>query len=295
MSNSTALTSAAPPGACNVAVAASLLALLDSWCGPRARRCGDTACGRRRPTRCTSTPVECGVAVCCLRVWVPCERSSRLEALHCCRRAILSMRTAKAEPPTVHSPPVRCCKTKCASRRARSPRSDGWGLWLARLAAQQARRERHQLSRTIVPHCHFFYLAFTDHPAVMASLTLSQVRVRLPLSGRWSRALQPCHHSQCGPPCLQAIRAPAAFSSQQQRPRSGRRLQRCYAADDKKLDFTSNKRSVSSCRGLKNGLVNCRAASADRAAQGSWHSWPPAGVVRQRRACWQPHAPPKLS
>ncbi|KAL4421479.1 hypothetical protein ABPG75_010770 [Micractinium tetrahymenae] len=43
----------------------------------------------------------------------------------------------------------------------------------------------------------------------------------------------------------QAIRAHAAFTSQQQRPRSGRRLQRCYAADDdKKLDFSSNKRSA---------------------------------------------------
>lgn len=57
--------------------------------------------------------------------------------------------------------------------------------------------------------------------------------------------MQLCPQSQDSTPCLQALRAPAAFTSQQQRPRSGRRLQRCYAADEeKKLDFSGNKRAV---------------------------------------------------
>ncbi len=82
--------------------------------------------------------------------------------------------------------------------------------------------------------------------AAMASLTLTQVRPLYPCPTGEAAHSSPGPHSLCASSCPQALRAPAAFTSQQQRPRSSRRLQRCYAADEeKKLDFSGNKRAVS--------------------------------------------------
>ncbi|KAL4432223.1 hypothetical protein ABPG77_005985 [Micractinium sp. CCAP 211/92] len=88
----------------------------------------------------------------------------------------------------------------------------------------------------------------------------------------------------------QALRAPAAFTSQQQRPRSSRRLQRCYAADEeKKLDFSGNKRAaLGFTENDSAGQTNIFAvepksyvagSSADNTAQGGQTTLLVAGVV----------------